>query len=261
MALVQVDFLSESLMRTVTISAIIPFDKDTREDKQPFKTLYLLHGMMGNHRDWVNGTRIQRWAEEKNLAIIMPSGENYFYVDSKASGERFGEFIGKELPKKMARLFHLSSKREDNFIGGLSMGGYGALVNGLKYNETFSKIGALSSGLLVDKIVDDTTDYWVTDIFGPSYLSTVFGDLNELKGSDKDYEALILKLKEEEANIPDIYLCCGTEDTWLEANKQYANFLKEQGISHTYEEGPGGHDWDFWDTYIKRIIDWLPLDE
>ena len=76
MALVQVNFISRSLRRTVTINAIIPVDKigvEKTSDK-PFKTLYLLHGIFGNYTDWVTGTRIQRWAEKHNLAVIMLSG-------------------------------------------------------------------------------------------------------------------------------------------------------------------------------------------
>ena len=59
--------------------------------------------------------------------------------------------------------------------------------------------------------------------------------------------------------MPQIYMCCGTEDDLLEKNCKYAEFLKEKGFPVTYEEGPGGHEWDFWDAYIKRILEWLPL--
>ena len=77
MAFIQVNFVSKALMRTVTINAILPVDKfslnpnEVRADK-PFKTLYLLHGLLGNYTDWVNGTRVQRWAEARDLAVIMP---------------------------------------------------------------------------------------------------------------------------------------------------------------------------------------------
>lgn len=132
-------------MRTVTVNAIIPFDRITfpgmpepRTDH--FPTLYLLHGIFGNYTDWVSGTCIQRWAEEKGLAVIMPSGENHFYVDCEANGERFSEFIGQELPEQMRRLFPLSDKREETFIGGLSMGGYGAIYNGLRFHDTFGYV-------------------------------------------------------------------------------------------------------------------------
>ena len=73
MALMEVNFFSKALMRPVTMNVILPADKvffeeETEEDNKPFKTLYLLHGVMGNYTDWVTGTCIKRWAEEKNLA-------------------------------------------------------------------------------------------------------------------------------------------------------------------------------------------------
>ena len=86
MALMEVNFFSKALMRPVTMNVILPADKvffgeETEEENKPFKTLYLLHGVMGNYTDWVTGTCIKRWAEEKNLAVVMPSGANMFYMD------------------------------------------------------------------------------------------------------------------------------------------------------------------------------------
>ena len=220
MAVMQVDFVSQCLMRTVTIKVILPLDKIAKMNgekayvPEKFKTLYLLHGMLGNHTDWIDGTRIQRWAQEKNLAVVMPAGENRFYVDNPREGAYFGEYIGRELVEMTRKMFPLSEKREDTFIAGLSMGGYGAIRNGLKYHKTFSHIAGL-----------------------------------------------ICKLKEEKADIPKIYLCCGTEDFLLKYNRDYRDFLTEKGVAVTYEEGPGAHEWDFWDTYIKKVMEWLPLDE
>lgn len=263
MALIQVNFISECLMRTVTLNAVIPFDKiqmSGNEKKKPrsFKTLYLLHGIFGNYTDWVSGTCIQRWAEDKNLAVIMPSGENHFYVDCQANGERFSEFIGRELPEKMRFLFPLSEKREDTFIGGLSMGGYGAITNGLKYSDTFGRIVGLSSGLIFDDLESDEPDL-TERVFGPDFKKTIFGET--LIGSDRDYHALARKLADSGKPLPQIYLCCGTEDHLIAANRAYVRELKELGYQVSYEEGPGGHDWEFWNTYIKKAVDWLPLEK
>ena len=98
----------------------------------------------------MNGTRIQAWAEANDLAVIMPSGENRFYLDDEKSGELYGEFIGKELVEFTRKLFPLSDKREDTFIAGLSMGGYGAIRNGLKYAENFGCVIGLSAALVHD---------------------------------------------------------------------------------------------------------------
>lgn len=262
MALIQVEFLSDCLMRTVTLNAIIPFDKIVlpgmkKQEVKPFKTLYLLHGIFGSYQDWVSGTCIRRWAEDKNLAVIMPSGENHFYVDCKANGERFGEFIGRELPEKMRELFPLSRDREDTFIGGLSMGGYGAIINGLKYRSTFGHIAGLSSSLVLEDMQSGKPE--LTElIFGKEFHRTLFG--SQITGSDNDYYCLAQQVSKEGGAVPKFYLCCGTEDELLENNRRFAGFLKEQGFSVTYEEGPGNHSWEFWNTYIKKILDWLSLD-
>ena len=264
MALIRVDFFSESLMRTVTINAIVPVDKMTLpgmpvREKKPFKTLYLLHGIFGNYTDWVTGTRIQRWAQDQNLAVIMPSGGNKFYVDNEKSGEMYSQFIGKELVEKTRDLFPLSTKREDTYIAGLSMGGYGALINGLRFNETFSHICALSSGLIFNTVLNsDNSSPLPTH--RRSYYESIFGDLDKLLGSEKDYKALVLKLKKENARIPKIYMACGTEDFLIEENRDYKAFLEENDVDLTYVEGPGAHTWDFWDTYIEKVLQWLPLE-
>ena len=263
MALIEINFISQCLMRNVTVNAIIPFDKipmggQEQKERKPFKTLYLLHGIFGNYMDWISCTRIQRWAEEKDLAVIMPSGENHFYVDCNANGERFGEFIGKELPTKMRELFPLSDKREDTFIGGLSMGGYGAIVNGLKYNDTFGYIAGLSNALILEDIVSDVPEI-TKMVFGSGYVRTIFGDA--AVGSENDYYTLAERFEKSEKQMPQIYMCCGLDDELLEKNRKYAAFLEAKGFSITYEEGPGNHEWDFWDSYIKKVIDWLPLEE
>ena len=164
MAVMQVDFVSQCLMRTVTIKVILPLDKIAKMNgekayvPEKFTTLYLLHGMLGNHTDWIDGTRIQRWAQEKNLAVVMPAGENRFYVDNPREGAYFGEYIGRELVEMTRKMFPLSEKREDTFIAGLSMGGYGAIRNGLKYHKTFSHIAGLSSGIMLEDILNSTNE-------------------------------------------------------------------------------------------------------
>lgn len=262
MAIIEVNFISKCLMRTVTFNAIIPVDKfgpqAENAEQKPLKTLYLLHGIFGNYTDWVNGTRIQAWAEANNLAVIMPSGENRFYLDDEKSGELYGEFIGKELVEFTRKLFPLSDKREDTFIAGLSMGGYGAIRNGLKYAENFGCVIGLSAALVHDtwKDADNSAPIFT---FRRSYYEAIFGEYDKVKGSDKDPKALLLKLKEEGRPVPKMYLCCGTEDGLVTANRDFRDFLNENGVDLTYVEGPGKHDWVFWDTYIKKVLDWLPL--
>lgn len=264
MALIQVNFISKSLMRTVPLNVILPVDKMTfpgmpqRGDK-PYKTLYLLHGVFGNYTDWVSGTCIQRWAEEKDLAVVMPSGDNMCYVDQEKSHNLYGEFIGQELVEITRKMFPLSDKKEDTFIAGLSMGGYGALRNGLKYHNTFGCIGGLSSALIVEGMNKRTNDSPMF-IDRRDFAESVFGDLSVVEEGDMNPAWLIKKLTKEGAALPKIYLACGTEDFLLEANRRLHEVMKEAGADVTYEEGPGGHEWDFWNRHIKKFLDLLPLE-
>ena len=265
MAFIQMSILSKSLMRTVPVNVILPADKMVfpgmpEPPEKPFKTLYLLHGVFGSYIDWVNGTRIQRYAEEHDLAVVMPSGDNAFYVDQPGANNYYGEFVGKELVELTRKMFPLSRKREDTFIGGLSMGGYGAMRNGLKYWENFGCIVALSGALLVEDVAKRTND----DPFflnRRDYAEACFGDLSKILDSDKNPKYLVRQLKKEGRPIPRIYMACGDADSLLPANQDMASFLKEQGADVTFEVGPGAHEWDFWDTYIRKAIEWLPTDK
>lgn len=264
MALIQANFMSGSLMRTVPVNIILPVDKlafsgAAQKEVTAYKTLYLLHGIFGNYTDWVSGTNIQRWAEEKDLAVVMPSGDNMFYIDHRESLNYYGEFIGRELVELTRRTFPLSRRREDTFIAGLSMGGYGAIRNGLKYHDTFGCIAGLSSAMIVDGLEMRTNDTPVT-INRRDFAESIFGDLTKVKDSDMNPKWLVEKLKKQQAEFPKMYLACGTEDSLLEANREMRDYLKDAGVDVTYEEGAGGHEWDFWNRYIKKVIDWLPLE-
>lgn len=265
MALIQVNFMSHALMRTVPINVILPVDKlmlpgmpPRRE--APFKTLYLLHGVFGNYTDWVNGTCIQRWAEEKDLAVVMPSGDNMFYVDQEAAHNFYGEFIGRELVDITRKMFHLSNRREDTFIAGLSMGGYGALRNGLKYHDTFGCIAGLSGANIVDSL-DTYKDDAPFFLQSKQYVESALGPIGKIKGSDKDLGWLAKQAAAADDKKAPVYIACGTKDSLLEINRRLRDTLTSLGFDVTYEEGEGGHEWDFWNRYIKKVIDWLPLDD
>ncbi|MDY4670105.1 MAG: alpha/beta hydrolase family protein [Oliverpabstia sp.] len=265
MAFIQVNLLSKSLMRTVPVNVILPVDKMAmpgmipREEK-PYKTLYLLHGIFGNYTDWVNGTRIARYAEENDLAVVMPSGDNGFYVDQPAGHNYYGEFVGKELVELTRKMFPLSHKREDTFIGGLSMGGYGAIRNGLKYHETFGYIVALSSALHIDTFPQRTNDA-PSFIERRDYAEACFGNLDKLLESDMNPEYLLKTGKDAGVEFPHIFMACGDKDSLLPCNRKFAQFAREQGVDVTFEVAPGNHEWDFWDTYVKKGIEWLPTEK
>lgn len=261
MALIQVNYLSKVLFRTVPVNVILPSDKISFEtlDYQGvpaggYPTLFLLHGLLGNYTDWVSGTRVQRWAEDAGLAVVMPSGDNAFYIPGQTANSDYGAFVGEELPRVMRDMFPLSRRREDTFIAGLSMGGFGALRNGMKYAQNFSRIAAFSSGI----------HFFDSDLFESlAGEETVFGDLAEAAKTDKSHYVALEQLKARvatgEVEAPEFWMSCGTEDSLMPANLKFRSLVREAGFTVTWDEEPRGHDWDFWDSQIKKVIDWLPL--
>ncbi len=260
MALLQVNFNSATLHRKVAMQVILPTDA-AAGSAGPFKTLYLLHGLLDNCTAWTSNTRIERWAMERHLAVVMPSAENSFYVDKPHGRSFFGDFgyfVGQELVEVTRQMFRLSPRREDTFIAGLSMGGFGALRNGLKYGDTFGYIASLSGAL---HIFEYPVDEPGRNIIGED---ACFGDIQAAALTDRNPRvaaaALLERIKTRaDITFPQVFIACGTEDYLLRSNRQFAGYLRANGVDFVYEERPGGHDWDFWDAGIERVLNWLPL--
>ena len=254
MALIQVNYLSKALFRTVPLNVILPadkFDADTDSYLQPenrkYKTLYLLHGLLGNYTDWVSQTRIQKWAEEKNLAVVMPSGDNAFYFKSRTPWNDYETFIGKELVEITRRMFPLSDRREDTYIAGLSMGGYGALRNGIVFSDTFGCVAGLSAAI---HIFDDLSE---------EANIGLFDDLKAASETNLNPRIAVREMLEAKRNVPKFYMACGRKDDLMKANEDFRDLLRANGIDVAWDESDHGHDWDFWDIQIKKVLDWLPL--
>lgn len=264
MALLQMQLMSRCLMRTVPVTVVLPADKLTGPGAPPpperFPTLYLLHGILGSTLDWLSGTRIERYATEHDLCVVMPSGDNSFYVDRPGANQNYGEFVGRELVELTRRMLPLSRRREDTFLGGLSMGGYGALRNGLKYCETFGAVVALSAALRTGDMAGWTDDA-PAFLERRSFARECFGDLDRLTRSDMHPDYLLDRLLAEGRPVPALYLACGESDGLLPCNQAFVELLRRRGVPATFETGPGGHDWDFWDAFIRRALDWLPLSQ
>lgn len=267
MAIVKVNFFSETLLRMVNIMCVIPIDKremdgeGLRSIDKPLKTLYLLHGIYGGEYDWLTSTRIFKWAKDRNLAVILPAGENSFYSDQDELHHYYGKFIGEELVKFTRTMFRLSERREDTFIGGLSMGGMGAFYAAFRYPDTFGYVGGLSTALLGEEYPRENQPemYLLGD---RSYYEKIFGKESSYRGSRMDPYQLAANLKASGKEFPEIFMRIGEEDPLLSGNFRYAKFLKEQlGVPVDFATDHGAHDWAFWDRNLYRFLEWLPVEQ
>ncbi len=259
MARLQIEYFSGALRRTTSFEMLIPNDfgasfpwenKETQD--KPMSTLFLLHGYTGKAGNWVP----EGLPEKYKFAIVMPTAENSFYLNGEATGTAYQTLVGEELVDYVRRTFGLCRGPEDTCIAGLSMGGFGALHTGLAYPETFGKIGALSSALIVHEIAKLKPGE-SNAVANYAYYASCFGDLPTAEERDVNPEVLAKKLKDAGKKIPEIYMCCGTEDFLIENNRELHRFFEKEGIPHEYHEGPGTHDMVFWREYIAKIVEWM----
>ena len=195
-------------------------------------------------------------AKYYNFAIVMPNGENSFYLNGLSTGHAYQTMVGEELVDYVRSTFGLATSAENTCIAGLSMGGFGALHTGLAYPERFGKIGALSSALIVHGIagMKPGEDNGVANY---EYYRECFGDLSVVEESENNPEILVKKLRAQGKKIPKMYLCCGTEDGLMPSNRAFHEFLKEECVNHIWREGPGVHDMRFWSKHIVHVVKWM----
>jgi S-formylglutathione hydrolase FrmB len=154
--------------------------------------------------------------------------------------------VSEELPQIARSFFNLSDKREDNFVTGLSMGGYGALKTVMRNPDKFAAGASLSGSLdIVDRIPAFPRDF-----------QHIFGN-RPIKGSDDDLFHVAENLAKRDGPRPRLYHCCGTEDHNYQANLRFRDHLKELSIESTFEDGPGSHEWGYWDKHIQPVLQFL----
>lgn len=259
MASGRMEFHAQTIMQHANFAFVLPNDvemaevKDPRHYDRPTKSLILLHGLTGTDTDWLFGGVAQEMAIQYNLAVFMPTAGNFFYLDRGYPGGNWGSYVGEELPDYIRQVFGYCDKREDTLIGGLSMGGYGTIHTALNYPERFCAAIALSSALRIHAIASGMQD----GVMPPAMFRDVFGDPDTLLNSDKDPEWQYKKLKAGGKDIPSIYMAIGTEDSLYAPNQEFRKFLEEQQADFRYEDGPGGHNWTFWNEYLDRGLAWV----
>ncbi len=261
MANITVKYFSNCLMRQTTFEMYLPNDmrtdlpweqQDDAYRKRPMKTLFLLHGFTGSAGNYVP----EYLSERYHFAVIAPNGENSFWLDGISTGHKFCTLLGCEIPEYVRKTFGLAKTAEDTCIIGLSMGGFGALHTGLAYPEQFSRIGAMSSALIVHEVAGMKPGIG-NNVANYEYYRECFGEPGEVLKSKNNPETLVDQLMTEHKKIPEIYMCCGTEDFLLENNREFHRFLESRNVPHQYFESSGNHDMQFWSEYTERIVEWM----
>jgi putative tributyrin esterase len=254
MALLRCDFFSDVLEVGTSMTVLLPQASEAQvgvtapgsgRADDGFPVLYLLHGLSDDATAWLRFSSIERYASELGIAVVMPQVQRSFYAD-EVHGGSYWTFLADELPSVVGSFFLVSGRREDTFVAGLSMGGYGALRWALRRPDRFAAAASLSGALdlaalnrlpgrrrLFDRIFD--------------------GEI----GSDDDLFALLAGA--DPRALPGLYVGCGTEDELYDANVRFVAEATAAGVDLHVDFRPGAHEWGLWDAAIRDVLAWLPL--
>lgn len=243
---------SELMRREMPYRILLPPDFESYTERYP--VLYLLHGLFGSCDNWLELTKIVDYAAGRNIAIVMSEGGDGWYTDSATvEDERYESYFTSELVPEIESRFPISDRRRKRGLAGLSMGGYGAFKFALRQPDRYFFSASASGAFEAPQRTEGAAGFdW--EILGPS-VSMAFGEKDSEQRRKGDIFRLVAEAAEKKCVMPYFYLDCGIEDGFLGANRRLARLLKQQGISHEYHENAGGHDWDYWDHQVERILD------
>ena len=213
---------SAAIGSPVTVAVLTPVDYDSTTLRYP--VVYLLHGGTQNHTAFPARPWFTRDASERRMIVVMPYLQPLLFNARNGQPAPIEEFLGRELPAYIDANYRTVTDRRARAIGGISMGGYGATLIGLKRPELFGAVGAISAALSTGRRPGDVAN-------------------------------LIAALTPETS--PYFFIACGVADSVLPATRELSAQLRGRQIRSELHEVPGGHSWEVWDPEVKAFFDSL----
>jgi S-formylglutathione hydrolase FrmB len=249
MALVRIDHVPETVGVNLPLNIILPDPgKMGGVPVAGRKVLYLLHGLSDDASAWPRFTSIETLAAAYGLVVVMPSAGRSFYTD-QPNGQKYFTYLVEELPRYLVDVFGLKPRREDTFIAGNSMGGYGSFKAALLHPELYA--GAASfSGVLSIAVLQllPATDPRRNE------FELLFGDLDNLVGSEHDPAVWLERAAHKASQLPPLFISVSRQEDIYPLSGMFHASCQKLGVRSEYYEEDGAHDWFFWDGQIRRFL-------
>lgn len=231
-----VEVLVPTAMRADPLPAMVVLPSAyAARPEHAFPVFYLLHGAGGTHRSWVDATDVEALAESHEMIVVCPDGgRTSWYFDSPLDPSyQFETFVAKEVVAHIDATYRTRKQRTARAIGGLSMGGHGALFIATRHSDVFGSAVVMSGGVDIRPFADswDIAQRIGTRVAEPARWEelTVINQARSLQPGQLA-----------------ISIDCGVGDFFLEVNRALHTQLLTAGIPHDYTERPGGHSWNYW---------------
>lgn len=248
MALIHIDHVPETVGLNLPLNIIIP--NPGQMGGVPVsqrKVLYLLHGLSDDGSAWQRYTSIETLAAAYGLVVVMPSVGRSFYTD-QPNGQKYFSYLTEELPRYLADVFGLASRREDTFIAGNSMGGYGAIKAALLHPELYSDAASFSGVLSLEILKLDPSDWRRRE------FSLLFGPLDQIVGGEHDPSTWLKRVAQNPSAVPNLFIYVGRQEDIYPLSGYFHQACQSLGMKSEYHEEDGQHNWFLWDRQIRQFL-------
>lgn len=254
MTLVQINHVPETVRVDTSLYLILPENYQlAKKPLEEHKVLFLLHGLSDDGSAWQRYTNIEILARDLGLVVVMPSVGRSLYANME-NGQRYFDYVTEEIPTYLRKVFCLNLARENTFIAGLSMGGFGALKAAFMRPEQYFAAGSFSGLVSLSPVF--TPEQKLKDPAMMHEFEMVLGGFGRIAGSENDSAVWLKRYAGNPSAFPRLFAACGLDDDLLPLNRYFAAQMKMAGLPYTYTEDQGKHDWHFWQKYLVRFLDW-----
>ncbi len=249
MALVHIDHVPETVKVNLPLFVILPDPgKMAGVPVARRKVLYLLHGLSDDASAWQRYTCIETLASRYGLVVVMPSAGRSFYID-QPNGQMYFTYLVEELPRYLGDVFGLAPRREDTFIAGNSMGGYGAIKAALLHPELYAAAASFSGvlSIAVLQLIPDTDPR-------KEEFALLFGNLEGVVGGEHDPAVWLKQAAKDPSHLPRLFISVSRQEDIYPLSGMFHEACQSLGVHSEYYEEDGAHDWLFWDGQIRRFL-------
>lgn len=229
-------FFSPALDRDMPYFIYLPPGYETEGRRYP--VLFMLHGNSGSYEEWAayglidRADRMIAARQILPLIIVLPQGDFSYWVNHVDEGPAYGDYTATDLVRHITATYRVLPGAEHRAIGGLSMGGTGALVNAFRRPDVFGVVGAHSPSLPEEGSRDFLGERGQFARRDPIRLAATSTRIHELF----------------------IWIDIGDQDAWLERAELLHAALVQRRVEHEWHVFVGDHDGDYWSTHMADYL-------
>lgn len=240
MGFATIQYYSHSLAKASAFNVIFP---DAPDAPRPWSVYYLLHGLSDDHTTWSRRSCVERYTLGYPMMVVMPDGGRGWYTNAQ-DGDAYEDDLIKDVIGLVEKNFPVKAERSARCIGGISMGGYGAVKLGLKHPHLFASVDSQSGVLEL-----------LRHPLESKKISPEFPRIFGRGGRDGPEDPFHLAGEVSAKDRPAMRLICGEEDPFLPQNRSFRDHLESLNYPHEYVEAEGTHTWGFWDRHLPSTLD------